>query len=82
MLALVSRQIQVNTSCPWCHKDNESDAHVLFECDFAKTVWAMTGIQNYTVRYPNETCFHMLVRIFRSLSSDQCALFGMVCWSL
>lgn len=82
MLALASKQIQVNTSCPWCHGNNESDAHILFDRNFSRTVWAMTSIQNHLVRHLNESCFDMLVHIFQVLTRDQCAMFGIVCWSL
>lgn len=62
--------------------DNESDTHILFDCEFARTVWAMTGLQNCMVRYANESCFDLFVRVFQMVTRDQCAMIGMTCWSL
>lgn len=82
LMALVSKHVQVNVVCPWCYMDSESDVHILFECDFARTVWAMTGLQDYVLRRVNESCFDILVRVFQVVTRDQCAMIGMVCWSL
>lgn len=50
LVALTLKHVNVDHRCPWCHSASEDDAHVLFECGFAKTVWAMTGLQNYVLR--------------------------------
>lgn len=82
MLALASKQVQVNTRCPWCFMHNESDTHILFECDFAKTVWSTTAFHDHIRTTYTESCSVMLNRVFHTLNREQCAMFGMLCWSL
>lgn len=36
--ALITRKLIIDDKCPWCHGSIESDVHVLFQCDFARTV--------------------------------------------
>lgn len=42
---LVSKRVNISGQCAWCHSADESTEHVLFECEFAKTVWENTGLQ-------------------------------------
>lgn len=42
----------------------------------------ITGIQDLIVRYLNESCLDLLVPVLQALTHGQCAMFGMVCWSL
>ncbi|XP_074344601.1 uncharacterized protein LOC141683748 [Apium graveolens] len=72
----------VNTRCPRCFMHNESDLHTLFECDFAKTVWSMTTFHDQVRTNCTESCSAMLNRVFQTLNREQCAMFGMLCWSL
>lgn len=82
MLALASKQVDVSTVCPWCHSANENDVHVLFECDFARTVWMMEDLQSTVARMHNESCFDIISRVFQTATREKCALIGMVLWSL
>lgn len=81
-LALYLKHVQVNTRCPWCFMHNETDLHILFECDFAKKVWSMTTFHDQVRTNCTESCSAMLHQIFQNLNREQCAMFGMLCWSL
>lgn len=82
MLALASKQVQVNTRCPWCFMNTENDTHILFGCEFARTVWSTTTLYNHTRSIQNESCHDVFIRVFQTLNREQCAMFGMICWSL
>lgn len=42
--ALSVKQVVQTVQCPWCQYERETDNHVLFTCDFAKTVWYSAGL--------------------------------------
>lgn len=44
LYALAGKVVIVNDRCPWCHNALETDVHVLFTCEFAKTVWYTAGL--------------------------------------
>lgn len=50
LASLASKRVQVDSGCPWCKNECESDMHVLFECGFAKTVWALSSLQRQVMR--------------------------------
>ncbi|XP_074364695.1 uncharacterized protein LOC141705705 [Apium graveolens] len=56
--------------------------HVLFECGFARTVWALAGLLRQVVRVQNKSCFEMMVRLFQTVTRYQCVMVEMICWSL
>lgn len=41
---LITRGVQCQTSCPFCEGENESDWHILFECQEAIKVWEYSEI--------------------------------------
>lgn len=82
LAALVSKHVNVDKKCPWCFSELETELHVLFDCDFSKTVWTLTGLQNCVIRLQNESCLDFFARIFLAAVHDQCAMIGIVCWSL
>ena len=45
MVALQMKRVNVGPQCPCCHTSQETDTHVLFMCDFARTVWFSSGLQ-------------------------------------
>lgn len=80
--ALVTKHVEVSIMCPWCHSANETDTHVLFECDFARTVWNMTGMAS-TVQHQSSDSAGMVIRnVFDKYLREQGVHIGMVCWSL
>lgn len=76
------KKMNINENCPWCHNSKETDMHVLFQCDFARIVWHMAGIQSMNPIMPHESVFDVLHRMFDRGSRDQCVWLGMYCWSI
>lgn len=81
-VALVSKRVDISAICPWCHGGLESDTHVLFEFDFAKTVWQTTGIYSLLHVAADNKAFDVIRRFFDGCSREQCVLLGMVCWGI
>lgn len=80
--ALVRKQVYISILCPWCHTETETDVHVLFSCDFAKTVWSMAGMMSLIQYSEQESSGTMIKKMLEKCSRDQCVHLGMVCWSL
>lgn len=34
----------MEVTCPWCHSAAETGVHVMFLCEFAKTMWCAVGL--------------------------------------
>lgn len=56
--------------------------HVLFLCDFSRTVWQMAGVQSMNLILPGETAFDVLHRMTNGCSRDHGNSVGMYCWSI
>ncbi|XP_074352980.1 uncharacterized protein LOC141692140 [Apium graveolens] len=80
--ALVLKQISIDIMCPWCHSEAETDGHVLFSCDFVRTVWAIAGMGQVLQCPSYESAGIIIRRAFDTFSKEQRCLLGMVCWSL
>lgn len=55
--------------------------HVLFDCDFARTIWRSTNVYHLIQLEPNDTSFDVTLRVFSMATKDQYVFIGMVCWS-
>lgn len=54
--ALVMKYVNIEAaSCPWCHREAETSVHVIFLCDFAKTVWLTVGMAQLVNCFAYET---------------------------
>lgn len=80
--ALLTKRVNISDICPWCHTGKETDMHVLFYCDFAKTVWQLSGCQVLNMIMPDASVFEVMRRMFDSMSMDQCIWFCLLCWSI
>lgn len=80
--ALALKHVDVDVICPWCHGGLETNGHVLFECDFAKTVWRSSEVKDLIQFVPGDTVFDVINCCFSACTRDQCAVVGMLCWSI
>lgn len=80
--ALVSKFVNIAPDCPWCHNHVENDIHVMFLCNFAKTVWRMVGLDQLVSCFQNETPIDIFERVFEQGTKDQCTEVAMLCWSI
>lgn len=76
------KRVEIDVGCPWCHREAETDRHVLFECGFAKTIWLGTCLEHLIQPTGNEMAFEVLLKAFSSANREQCVQIGMFCWSL
>lgn len=54
---LVMRKVNIDDKCPLCHNNKETNVHTLFQCDFARTVRKMVGIQSMNPILSYESAF-------------------------
>lgn len=80
--ALAVKQVVANTQCPWCQHAVETDTHVLFTCDFARTVWYSAGMQVVMQVSPHDTAFMILVRLFETCTKEQCVQIALISWCI
>lgn len=80
MCALFRKKMVQDVMCPWCGSTTETDTHVLLTCGFARTVWAMTGMERVTHGITNEIAFDLFIKIFDVCTKDQCVQIGMITW--
>lgn len=62
--ALSIKQVVQNDKCPWCWSVSETNNHVLFVCDFARTVWSMAGLLQAVRIIPHNTAFGVFDKLF------------------
>lgn len=74
--------MNIEIVCPWCHSEAETGVHVMFLCDFAKTVWLIVGMAQLVHCFPHETPSAVLERVFEQGTKEQCVEISMLCWSI
>ncbi|XP_017217366.2 uncharacterized protein LOC108194940 [Daucus carota subsp. sativus] len=80
--ALVMKHVNIEAGCPWCHREAETSVHVMFLCDFAKTVWLTAGMAHLVNCFSYETPSAVLQKVFEQGTKDQCVEIAMLCWSI
>lgn len=80
--ALTIKRVAETGQCPWCRNEIETDTHVLFTCDFARSVWYSAGLQQRVQALGQEAAFTIFLRIFETCTQEQNALVAMLCWSI
>lgn len=80
--ALVTKFVNVEAACPWCHREVETGVHVMFLCDFARTLWLSTGLSQLVNCLASETPGVVLDRVFEQCTREQAVEVAMLCWSI
>lgn len=80
--ALVNKRVNVDDKCGWCQVEKEDEMHVLFECQFAKEVWASIGMLQWVQTIPGESILASFIRLFSTGTKEQCVLLAAISWSL
>lgn len=68
--------------CSLCQLCEEDDIHVLFQCSFAREVWAAVGLIHLVTVWPNETVLTVLKRVSQIANRDQILMVYVLCWSI
>lgn len=80
--ALAVKKVVENAQCPWCRREVETDAHVLFACDFARSVWFSAGLQHIVQFSQSEPAFMVIRRIFEACTKEQCVHVSTISWCI
>ena len=81
-MALASKHVDIDVRCPWCHSEIETDVHIMFLCDFARTEWLTTRVNHLVQCKMNESPCQIFTRAFENGTREQCVEIAMICWSL
>lgn len=81
-MALASKHVDINVRCQWCHSEIETDVHVMFLYDFAKTVWLSSGLSHLVQCTISELPCQIFTRVFGNGTRDQWVEIAMIYWSL
>ncbi|XP_074346706.1 uncharacterized protein LOC141685511 [Apium graveolens] len=81
-MALASKHVDIDVRCPWCHSEIETDVHVMFLCDFARTVWLTSRVNHLVQCTMNELPCQIFTRVFENGTREQWVEITMICWSL
>lgn len=79
---LFRRYVEIEVTCPQCHSAAETGVHVMFLCDFARTVWRAEELDTLVSCVENENPKIVLECMFDQGSKEQCLEVSMLCWSL
>lgn len=80
--ALHIKRVVDNGHCPWCRNEIETDKHVLFTCNFARSVWYSAGLQHVIQGSGLESAAMILLCLFEVCNRDQCVSIAMISWSI
>lgn len=80
--ALAMKRVNVDSRCPWCRTEVETEGHVLFCCGYARSVWQMSEVKELIQSVSGESALDTFVRCFSRSTQDQCSLIGMIAWSI
>lgn len=79
---LATKRVQIELKCPWCLVRNEDDTHVLFDCSFARGVWANIEVPEINQIGVQTNAKEILRQLFQLCTKEKLALITTVCWSL
>ncbi|KAH9718961.1 reverse transcriptase domain-containing protein [Citrus sinensis] len=76
---LLSRRVDIISTCAVCNANEETVMHALIECSFAKTCWfsSPVGFVGYCTSF-----LTWLEHIFAYCSADDCNIAMMICWRI
>ena len=81
-VALIEKRVNVPSTCSWCQVEDETEKHILFECQFAKAAWESTGLAQWSHTIPEESILDHFRRLVTNATKEQCVLAASLCWSL
>ncbi|KAL0446293.1 UNVERIFIED_CONTAM: putative mitochondrial protein [Sesamum latifolium] len=79
---LAKRRVDVCNFCPVCSKEDETLSHVLFECNFARQIWALSHLPHQILSAPHQNCADWIKNCCKSLLSPEADLFVTICWNI
>lgn len=77
---LISRRVQCPAECQMCQVKEENTIHLFTECDFAKSVWSLSGLPLITHGF-NSFAQWLDLQV-KNMDKDNCCLLLMLCWKM
>lgn len=74
--------MNIEASCPWCHDGLKNDVHVLFLCNFTKTVRIITGLNELSQLSLNDTTLGVIASVFARCTKKLYVQFVMLYWGI
>ncbi|KAL8112352.1 hypothetical protein AgCh_019885 [Apium graveolens] len=69
-MALTNKRVEINKICPWCHQAEETDIHIFFECNFARSMWLCFGLRDDMQMSRGEGILNILQQIFDNITGE------------
>uniref|UniRef100_A0A803QI56 Reverse transcriptase n=1 Tax=Cannabis sativa TaxID=3483 RepID=A0A803QI56_CANSA len=76
------KRVDVQTSCPVCHSEDESVIHALITCTKVKQVWDRVGIGITTAAAEPENFLDWFVAAFTAAEAEKKLLLPVLCWAI
>ncbi|KAM6584602.1 hypothetical protein CsatB_011604 [Cannabis sativa] len=76
------KRVDVQTSCPVCHSEDESVIHALINCTKVKQVWDRVGIGTTTAAAEPENFLDWFVAAFTAAEAEKKLLLPVLCWAI
>lgn len=77
--ALREKLVDLDVRCPWCYKEPETDVHVFFLCDFAKTVWFASGLTGLVQCSIDDRPCEVFSRLLDQVTGEQGIQIALIC---
>ncbi|KAL0444355.1 UNVERIFIED_CONTAM: hypothetical protein Slati_2158200 [Sesamum latifolium] len=76
------RGVHVSDGCGACSKEDEGLLHVLFLCEFARLVWAVSRLPRQALEYEGLSVEEWFRQVHQELGATEWKHFLSVCWAL
>ena len=79
---LAQRKVQIDPKCSFCGQQDEKTQHILWECPFARNVWALVPGKLQKSSFVTEEFFMLARHMVHRLGGKDLELWAITSWSL
>ncbi|XP_074368774.1 uncharacterized protein LOC141708859 [Apium graveolens] len=81
-VALLTKRVEIASRCTWCLMRDEDTYHVMFDCSFARSVWARANIQEVDSANYTGDIVEFIQYLFFVCTRDKLVHLVMLYWNL